>query len=126
MAKNTWTKKELERFRKTIQEKRESTLDIIESSRRTTESMMAGETVNAIYSSHMADAGSDQMEREKEFFWITRETTYLQYLDRALAMLDDGTFGICKECGEKIEVERLNEVPHTSTCYSCKVKSKRP
>ncbi len=126
MKKNTWNKRDLDRFRKVIQEKREKTIESIDNAKETAEKMMEGESVNAIYSSHMADAGSDQMEREKEFFWITRETTYLQYLERALAMMDEGIFGVCKDCGKKIAEERLTEVPHTTTCYSCKMESKKP
>ena len=49
---------------------------------------MNTDTTNAIYSSHMADAGSDQQEREKAYYWISRENHYLQYLNRALNMID--------------------------------------
>ena len=37
-------------------------------------------------------------------------------------MIDEGTFGICKSCGEKINPERLLEVPHTTSCFECKNK----
>ena len=84
---------------------------------------MKNESVNAIYSSHMADAGSDQQEREKAFYWLSRENSYFQYLNRALDMINDGTFGICKICGEIINEERLIEVPHTTKCFSCKSNS---
>lgn len=125
MTKSKWTQKELDRFKSIISEKKERALEVIERSRENAENMAAGETVNAVYSSHMADAGSDQMEREKEFFWLTRETTFMQYLNRALDMIDEGTFGICKVCGCKIPEERLMEVPHTTTCWNCKTESKK-
>jgi len=124
-TKEKWTLEELDSFKQIILDKRVKTLEVIERTRENAENMAAGETVNAVYSSHMADAGSDQMEREKEFFWLTRETTFLQYLNRALDMIDDGTFGICKMCGCKIPEERLLEVPHTTTCWSCKTNSKK-
>ena len=38
-------------------------------------------------------------------------------------MINDGTFGICKICGEIINEERLIEVPHTTKCFSCKSNS---
>ncbi len=125
MTDSKWTQEELDRFKSIISEKKEKAQEIIERSRENAENMAAGETVNAVYSSHMADAGSDQMEREKEFFWLTRETTYMQYLNRALDMIDEGTFGICKVCGCKIPEERLMEVPHTTTCWNCKTESKK-
>ena len=44
--------------------------------------MLHNETTNAIYSSHMADAGSDQQEKEKAYYWLARENKFLQYLNR--------------------------------------------
>jgi len=37
-------------------------------------------------------------------------------------MIDEGTFGVCKECDERINPERLMEVPHTTSCFECKNK----
>ena len=85
--------------------------------------VLKNNSVNAIYSSHIADAGSDQQEMEKNYYMMDRENTFLQYLNRALDMLDAGTFGICTSCGDLINKERLLEVPHTSSCFDCKSKS---
>ena len=70
----------------------------------------------------MADASSDQEEMEKNYYWMDRENKFLQYLDRALEMINEGTFGICTSCDELISKERLEEVPHTSQCFNCKSK----
>ena len=80
-------------------------------------------TSGVIYSSHLADAGSDYQEIEKAYYWVQRENKFLQYLDRALEMIEEGTFGICKSCNNKIGSERLLEVPHTTSCFSCKSKN---
>ena len=58
----------------------------------------------------------------KAYYWVQRENKFLQYLDRALEMIEEGTFGICKSCGNKINPERLLEVPHTTSCFECKSK----
>ena len=68
----------------------------------------------------MADAGSDQQALEDVFVAINRENTFLQYLERSLVMMEDGTFGICKKCKCLIDKERLMEVPHTTKCFDCK------
>ena len=70
----------------------------------------------------MADAGSDQQEMEKNYYMMDRGNSFLQYLDRALKMLDNGTFGICSKCSTLIDKERLLEVPHTTSCFNCKTK----
>ena len=123
MIKKKLSKQKLDYFKEIILQKREKIMDDIAQSKERTEDMMKNESVNAIYSSHMADAGSDQQEREKAFYWLSRENSYFQYLNRALDMINDGTFGICKICGEIINEERLIEVPHTTKCFSCKSNS---
>ena len=35
-------------------------------------------------------------------------------------MIEDETFGICNSCSELISKERLEEVPHTTSCFNCK------
>ncbi len=120
MSKKQWSKEKLSYFKNIIIEKREKIMDDIADSKERADEMIKGDTVNAVYSSHMADAGSDQQEREKAFYWLTRENSYFQYLNRALDMIADGSFGLCKVCGELINEERLMEVPHTTKCFDCK------
>ena len=121
--KKKWTHKELEKFKTLILEKREVvTAEILEAKEKADE-VLNNNSTNAIYSSHMADAGSDQQEMEKNYYMMNRENNYLQYLERALSMISEGSFGICAKCGELIDKERLIEVPHTSSCFDCKSKS---
>ena len=118
--KKKWTKKELEKFKTLILEKREIvTAELLEAKEKADE-VLNNNSTNAIYSSHMADAGSDQQEMEKNYYMMNRENNYLQYLERALSMIVEGSFGICASCGELIDKERLIEVPHTSSCFDCK------
>ena len=118
--KKKWTKKELEKFKTLILEKREIlSAELLEAKEKADE-VLNNNSTNAIYSSHMADAGSDQQEMEKNYYMMNRENNYLQYLERALSMIVEGSFGICASCGELIDKERLIEVPHTSSCFYCK------
>ena len=118
--KKKWTQQELEKFKTLILEKREVvTAELLEAKEKADE-VLNNNSTNAIYSSHMADAGSDQQEMEKNYYMMNRENNYLQYLERALSMIVEGSFGICASCGELIDKERLIEVPHTSSCFDCK------
>ena len=121
--KKKWTLKELEEFKTLILEKRNNVIDDLEESRKRADEARDNNSVNAIYSSHMADASTDQEEMEKSYYWMDREQKYIQYLNRALEMIDEGTFGICTTCGKLINKERLEEVPHTSSCFNCKSSS---
>ena len=120
--KKKWTKPELKNFKTLILEKRNTVEKELESSREKADEVLKNNSVNAIYSSHMADAGTDQQEMEKNYYMMDRENTFLQYLNRALEMIEEGTFGICATCDQVINKERLLEVPHTTSCFDCKTK----
>jgi DnaK suppressor protein len=44
----------------------------------------------------------------------------LEMMDMALKKLDDGTYGVCSECGQKIDEARLTEEPFVVYCVKCK------
>src|SRR5688572_16140126 len=46
----------------------------------------------------------------------------LQAIEEALARIDKGTYGICRDCGEPIAEARLNAIPWTRVCITCKEK----
>ena len=52
-----------------------------------------------------------------------RERKLILKIKEALARIDDGTFGICEECGEEISEERLKARPVTTLCIQCKTKA---
>jgi RNA polymerase-binding transcription factor DksA len=76
------------------------------------------------YSFHMADQGTDTMEREKQFLFASQEGRYLWHVNEALRRLygSPETFGTCHSCGEKIAFDRLDALPHARLCISCKEK----
>ena len=49
-----------------------------------------------------------------------RERKLIVKIEEALARLDNGTFGVCEQCGEKIGTERLKARPVTTLCIDCK------
>ena len=118
--KRKWTQQELEKFKTLILEKREVVIAELLEAKEKADEVLSNNSTNAIYSSHMADAGSDQQEMEKNYYMMDRGSSYLKYLNRALEMIKDGSFGICSSCGVLINKERLIEVPHTTSCFNCK------
>ena len=74
------------------------------------------------YSFHMADQGTDAMEREKQFLFASQEGRFLWHIDQALRRLyrDPEHFGKCHNCGEDIAFERLDALPHARYCIACK------
>ena len=72
------------------------------------------------YSLHMADHGTDAMEREKSLLLAQRGGDYLDYLNEALERIDTGSFGVCRLCGGVIGRARLEAVPTATQCIECK------
>ena len=73
------------------------------------------------YAYHMADQGTDAIEREKAFLLASREGRYLHHLNEALERVEKGEFGVCRSCGCEINKERLEAVPHATLCIKCKL-----
>ena len=118
--KTKWSKKDLGQFKDLIISKISTAEDELEESKKIADQMLDSNQSNAIYSSHMADASGDHVELEKAYYMISRTKKYLNYLNKALSMINDGTFGICVRCNELIPKARLEEVPHTTKCVACK------
>ncbi|MCR4339402.1 MAG: TraR/DksA C4-type zinc finger protein [Gemmatimonadaceae bacterium] len=83
------------------------------------------------YSFHMADQGTDAMEREKAFLFASQEGRFLWHIDEALRRLyrSPETFGKCHNCGNDIGYDRLDALPHARFCIECKQREedgKRP
>ncbi len=72
------------------------------------------------YSFHMADQGSDTMEREKNVFLVSSKSNDLYEIDQALLRIKDGKYGDCSRCGKEIEKERLEAMPHARLCIKCR------
>ena len=77
------------------------------------------------YSFHMADAGTDAMEREKAFLLASAEGRILMEINEALRRLYRGEFGLCEICGQPIGRARLEAMPYTRLCLACKEKEER-
>ena len=46
----------------------------------------------------------------------------LQAIEEALGRIEKGTYGMCRDCGESIAPARLNAIPWTRVCITCKEK----
>ncbi|HEX7877934.1 MAG TPA: TraR/DksA C4-type zinc finger protein [Candidatus Eisenbacteria bacterium] len=77
------------------------------------------------YSFHMADMGSDAMERERAFLTASAEGRALLEVDEALRRLYRNEYGVCEACGEDIALKRLEAVPQAKLCLDCKAKEEK-
>jgi RNA polymerase-binding protein DksA len=77
------------------------------------------------YSFHMADVGTDAMEREKAFQLASAEGRILLEINEGLRRIARGEYGVCESCGNPILRARLEAMPTARLCLSCKEKEER-
>ena len=114
LTKTYLTKEELKHFQQILLEKRAEVLRDLEIMRASLQDENNSEGINSSYSMHMADHGTETLDREQRFMFIARDERYLSYIDKALERIKNGVYGICAKSGLPIPKERLEAVPHTA------------
>jgi DnaK suppressor protein len=132
-----YSKKDLDHFKQIILEKRDEIIEQLQNLKDQMLDPTTGEYINenSPYSLHMAEQGTDAMEREKTFLYAQRENKFLGYLEDALKRIEAGTYGICIECIEEphhlcetcplVPKARLEAVPHSQLCLPMKQKQEK-
>ena len=70
----------------------------------------------------MADQASGNNEVHMQLKLKQTDAKILQAIEEALWRIDKGTYGVCRDCGEPIRRARLNAIPWTRVCITCKEK----
>jgi DnaK suppressor protein len=96
----------LEKMLEEIQEKGQSTIDDMSGSAQ-------------VY----ADPADRASQESDQFFTLRlrdRDRKLISKVNAALERIEDGTYGVCEECGEEISIPRLKARPVTTLCIHCK------
>ncbi len=107
------TKKKLEFFKRLLNERIEELLS------------QANETVSGM-TSHKenlpdpSDRATLESDRNFTLRIRDRERKLIGKIKEALERIEQGTYGICEDCGEEISTERLKARPVTTLCIDCK------
>ena len=117
-----YTDEELEHFRGIILKKRTEAEEDLVMLQKTLRDAMDNPSDDNAYSFHMADAGTDASEREKNYVLLNRTKKFINYLDAALERVNNKTYGVCRVTGKKISQGRLEAVPHTQISIEAKLK----
>jgi DnaK suppressor protein len=114
LTKTYLTDEELEHFRQLLLKRREEVLRDLDILRSSLSDENVEDSINSNYSMHMADHGTETMDREQRFMFIARDEKYIGYIDQALDRIRNRTYGICAKSGKPIPKKRLEAVPHTA------------
>src|SRR5512147_1308133 len=112
-------KKDLKRFRDLLIAKRNG---ILRNAQRTLSEDM---TLDANDLPDEMDLASSEYLQSFTFRLRGREKAFLDKIQKALEKIDNGTFGTCDDCGEKISIKRLEARPETTLCIRCKEDQER-
>jgi len=68
------------------------------------------------------DVATDFLEMQKEQSIMVNQKALLTLVDNALQRLENGTYGLCQQCGEAIAPKRLEALPWAERCVSCEAR----
>ena len=81
------------------------------------------EEVAATADNHLADTASATLGREIDYTLGDNAEQVISEIDAALERIENGTYGVCANCGKEIPLERLEANPRASLCIDCKRKA---
>ncbi len=113
------TKAQLNKFKHLLESKRE---EIIRRAQATLEEDMALDSNDL---PDEMDLASSEYLQSFTFRLRGREKVFLDKIQKALDKIEDGSFGVCDDCGDKISIKRLEARPETTLCIRCKEDQER-
>ena len=122
-GEDPWTRAELNEVVKELKEHHDRLTVIVDQAEAELSGLMrdAGDGAGQ----DQADVGATSFERDHEFTVLAKERETLDEIERALAHIDDGSYGVCDSCGDPIGKNRLMARPHATLCLSCKQREER-
>ena len=115
-------KVELKKYKRLLEEKKKAMIDEMKETMKSHISTTIKDSTGDLssYSYHMADQGTDAMERELAFMFASKSGRLVYHIDEALRRIEEGTYGLCERCNKPISTARLQAVPHARMCIECK------
>ena len=118
LAKST-----VEKFSRKLDEEETRLIDLIEQLDAEREEARLSETSSERSPDpNTAEGGSMAFELEKELSVAQNAADLLDKVRHARTRVEDGTYGVCEQCGDDIPVARLDALPYATTCVSCAAK----
>ena len=112
-------KTQLKKFKTLLESKRD---DIV---RRAQQTLSEDMTLDANELPDEMDLASTEYLQSFTFRLRGREKTFLRKIQKALVKIEEGSFGMCEDCGEPIAVKRLEARPEAPLCIQCKEEQER-
>ena len=114
----------MEELRKRLEEEKER---LTKELSRLREIRMSPEQGNEIrgYGEERSEDATKTIELEKRIALEENLRSSLSEVEHALDKFDNGTYGLCDECGQPIDPARLEVLPQANLCIDCKARRKK-
>lgn len=122
-GEDEWTAAELDEVLAELHDNRARLVQMLDLQERELDGLMkdAGDGAGQ----DQADVGATSFERDHELSLMLNEREMLAQVDRALARIEAGTYGVCESCQEPIGKMRVMAFPRATLCLSCKQREER-
>ena len=108
-----------DRFREALLAERGRVTAALDNLHRENPGSMEDETGDEVVDQHLGDTATAMHDREMDYTLTDNEEQVLAKIDAALRRIEDGTYGICTNCGRPIAEERLEARPWADLCIDC-------
>ena len=116
-----------EEFRQILEDRRRRVVAAIEYLHKENPGSIEDETseISRGADNHLAETATVTLDREIDYTLEENDEHVLAEIDAALARIQEGTFGVCANCGTPIPEERLRALPYATLCIDCRRKEER-
>jgi RNA polymerase-binding protein DksA len=109
-----------DRFREALLEERKRVEGAIENLHQENPGTLAEDAgEETAYDNHLADTATETYDRELDYTLEENSEHVLAEIHAALKRIEEGTYGICTNCGKQIGEERLEALPWATLCIDC-------
>jgi DnaK suppressor protein len=113
-------------FQERLLDERRRVVDAIDNIHAENPGSIGEETEETTFQdNHLGDIATATFDREMASTLEENSTHVLAEIDTALARIDEGTYGVCVQCGKPIGQERLEALPWATLCIDDKRKQER-
>lgn len=111
---------DIDRYRDALLQERQRVQAAIDNLREENPGSITDETgEDAVFDNHLADTATVTYDRELDYTLEESAEHVLAEIDAALKRIDDGSYGVCTNCGKDIAPERLDARPWATLCIDC-------
>ena len=119
-TKSKYSKKELEEFKKLIEQKLEKAYSEYEVFKGNISGDDDHGTNDTSPTFKVLEEGSEVLSKEENAQLAVRQKKFIQHLENALLRIENGSYGICRVTGNLISEQRLRAVPHATLSIDAK------